>query len=94
MVKGCERRVVYLKNTDSAVFEEAFFVMKDAKIEKPPSSMEMVREANRILSENMTVEGMLCEPLPPSLSMRQICLSFLSGVVFTSGIFILISCLL
>ena len=94
MVKGCERRVVYLKNTDSAVFEEAFFVMKDAKTEKPPSSMEMVREANRILSENMTVEGMLCEPPSSSFSIRQACLSFLFGVVFSSGIFTLVSCLI
>ena len=93
MVKGCERRVVYLKNTDSAVFEEAFFVMKDAKTEKPPSSMEMVREANRILSENMTVEGPFSESPSPSLSIRQICLSFLSGVVFASGIFALLFCL-
>jgi hypothetical protein len=94
MVKGCERRVVYLKNTDSMVFEEAFFVMKDAKTEKPPSSTEMVREANRILSENMTVEGMLREPSSPSLSLKQACLSFLSGVVFSSGIFLLFSCLI
>ena len=93
MVKGCERRVVYLKNTDSTVFEEAFFVMKDAKNEKPPSSIEMVREATRILNENMTVEAMLSEPPSASLSFRQICLSFLSGVVFASGIFALFSCL-
>ncbi len=94
MVKGCERRVVYLKNTDSSVFEEAFFVMKDAKTQKPPSSMEMVREANRILSENMTVEGILCDSPSSSLSIRQACLSFLSGVVFASGIFVLFSCLI
>lgn len=94
MVKGCERRVVYLKNTDSTVFEEAFFVMKDAKNEPPPSSLEMVREANRILNENMTVEGMLCEPPSPSLSIRQAILSFLSGVVLTCGVFALVSCLI
>ena len=34
MVKGCERRVVHLKNTDSALFEEAFFLLKDEKNEK------------------------------------------------------------
>lgn len=94
MVKGCERRVVHLKNTESAVFEEAFFVMKDMKTEKPPSCIEMVREANRILSENTTV-GVSCEkPSLSSLSVRQACLSFLMGVIFASGIFALLSCLI
>ncbi len=94
MVKGCERRVVYLKNTDSTVFEEAFFVMKDAKNEKPPSCLEMVREANRILNENMTVEGTSCEPSRPSLSIWQAGLSFLSGAALASSLFALFFCLL
>ena len=94
MVKGCERRVVYLKNTDSELFEEAFFVMKDAKTAKPPSREAMVREANRILDKNMTVERDFEESVSLSLSVRQACISFLFGTVFASGIFILFSCLI
>ena len=92
MVKGCERRIVYLKNTDSAIFEEAIFVMKDAKREKPPSGFEMVREANRILSENMTVEAKIDEPPFASLSLRPLCLSFLFGAVTASALFALAFC--
>ena len=36
MVKGCEKRVVHLKNTDSEVFEQASFVLKDALNENMP----------------------------------------------------------
>lgn len=91
MVKGCERRVVHLKNTDSTVFEEAFFVMKDAKTENPPSCIEMVREANRILNENMTLEGMLCEPPSPSFALWHACLFFLLGAGFAGSVFTLLS---
>ena len=94
MVKGCEKRVVHLKKTDSEVFEQAFFVLKDAKTEKPPSRLEMVREANRILNENMTLEGIRCEPSEPCLHAWQACLFFLLGVGVAGALFALVFCLI
>ena len=51
MVKGCQRRVLHLKNPESGLFEEAFFFLKTPA---PPcdgasGAREMVDEANRIL---------------------------------------------
>ena len=94
MVKGCERRVVHLKNTDSAMFEEAFFLLKDEKNEKPPSHGMMVREANRIIEKNITRGGVHEEPTPPIFSLRQALIVFLLGTLLGSGIVLLIMTLL
>ncbi len=94
MVKGCERRVVHLKNTDSAMFEEAFFLLKDEKNEKPPSHGMMVREANRIIEENTTRGGVYGEPTPLSFSLRQTVVAFLLGALLGSGVILLITTLL
>jgi len=55
MVKGCQRRVLHLKNPESGLFEEAFFFLKSPP---PPESgaREMVEEANRILLGCRTAE--------------------------------------
>ena len=94
MVKGCERRVVHLKNTDSALFEEAFFLLKDEKNEKPPSQAAMVREANRIIEENITRKGVHEEPAPLMLSQRLAAFFFLLGGLLGSGIVLLVMTLL
>ena len=51
MVRGCQRKVIFLKNTESRIFSEAYFIVDD----KAPSASEgdMIREANRIIEENL-----------------------------------------
>ena len=49
MVKGYQRRVVFLKNTGSEFFDEAYFVVCDA--EHTHSEEDMICEANRIIDE-------------------------------------------
>ena len=49
MLKGIQKNVMVIKLTGSSLFETAFFVLRrDAK---EPKHGEMVREANRIISE-------------------------------------------
>lgn len=51
-MRGYQRRVIFLKNTGSALFDEAYFVMrKDERAEKR-SEADMVAEADRIIEEN------------------------------------------
>ncbi len=52
-MRGYQKKVVYLKNTGSAVFEEAYFVIKGKADEKSKSSVALVEEANRIIDENV-----------------------------------------
>ena len=51
MVRGCQRKVIFLKNTESKIFSEAYFIVDD----KAPDVCEadMIREANRIIEENL-----------------------------------------
>ena len=52
MVRGCQRKVIFVKNTGSEMFDEAlFFVSRDMAKER--SDEDMIKEANRIISEQM-----------------------------------------
>ena len=52
MVRGCQRKVIFVKNTGSEMFDEAlFFVSRD--MAKDRSDEDMIKEANRIISEQM-----------------------------------------
>jgi hypothetical protein len=48
MVKGTQKQVIHLKNPESDLFEEAFFVIKHTP-RTPPTKRTMVEEASRIL---------------------------------------------
>lgn len=50
MVRGCQKKIIYVKNTDSDVFDEAYFILSD-KIPEATEECDMVEEANRILGE-------------------------------------------
>jgi hypothetical protein len=55
VVRGCQKKIVYLKNTESEVFEEAYFVVRDDAL-ADNSECDMVKEANRILDECISLE--------------------------------------
>lgn len=50
-MRGCEKRVIYLKNTGSDLFDEAYFVVSQVGEIASPESCDMVSEANRIIEE-------------------------------------------
>ena len=47
-MRGCEKRMVFLRHADSELFEEAYFVMR-RDIARRPAHRDMVAEAERIL---------------------------------------------
>ncbi|MBQ3183888.1 MAG: hypothetical protein IJB24_07795 [Clostridia bacterium] len=49
--KGCEKRMIMLKNTGSELFEEAYFIINN-KRSSQASTYDMIKEANRIVAEN------------------------------------------
>ena len=49
MIKGVCKNVIFVKLGASEKFESAMFVVRTGKL--PPSRSEMLREANRIISE-------------------------------------------
>ncbi len=51
-MRGYQRRVIFLKNTGSALFDEAYFVMRSYETAGCKSEADMVAEASRIIDEN------------------------------------------
>ena len=55
-MRGYQKRVIYLKNTGSRHFEEAYFILREDIGKKSVSSADMIDEANRIIKENFEKE--------------------------------------
>ena len=54
LLKGVNKRVIIIKNPESEIFEEAYFILKSSAIKgifKQSKDNEMVIEANRIISD-------------------------------------------
>ncbi len=58
MLKGTQKQIIFLKDTKSGIFDEAYFVIKPSGVEGLSRS-DMVEEANRIISSSLISE----EPL-------------------------------
>jgi hypothetical protein len=52
-MRGYQKKVIYLKNMESDLFEEAYFVIKDSLEGSNGSTESLVDEANRIIKENI-----------------------------------------
>ncbi len=49
MVKGCQRKMVCLKQTESEWFEEAYFILREEKQTHPCDEESLLKEADRIV---------------------------------------------
>lgn len=78
-MRGYQRRVIFLKNTGSALFEEAYFVMRSEEMTEGKSEADMVSEAGRIIEENFGKRKRR-RILPKLLTLI---ISFLSGAILT-----------
>lgn len=57
MVRGCQKRIVFLKNTGSKMFDEAYFIVSDDRAPTGIGQEEMLDEAHRIISETAVING-------------------------------------
>lgn len=83
-MRGCEKKVVHLKNTGSALFEEAYFIIKENS--EPCGTdegkdVDLVREASRIIAENTDFEVKRRSPIGISTV-----LIFLSGAFISAAV--------
>ncbi|MBP5209361.1 MAG: hypothetical protein J6125_00725 [Clostridia bacterium] len=56
MLHGCKKTVIHLSETDSEMFDEAYFILRGGAKTPPPAERDMVKEANRLL-ERAKTEG-------------------------------------
>ena len=52
-MKGYQKRVIYLKNTGSEIFDEALFFVRAENNTRQVEYNDMVIEANRIIDESL-----------------------------------------
>ena len=78
MYTGTQKKAIVLKNTQNCIFEEAYFILKDDF--KNIKDSEMVKEANKILKNNI-VGGYFYDSSENNTSKRRYngLLYFLSG---------------
>ncbi len=55
-MRGCEKKVIHLKNTGSPFFDEAIFIVSKEGEEVSVVEGDMVVEANRIIKESLNVK--------------------------------------
>ncbi len=54
MIKGCERRMIKIENTESELFESAYFIIRqNAPLPKKTRREDIMREAARIVGDKM-----------------------------------------
>lgn len=79
MIKGCQKRVLWVKNIESDCFDGAFFIVSDKSTLKTRTEYSMVAEANRIISETpITNYFGIDKADAPRVSLRKIRLKWLS----------------
>ena len=79
MIKGCQKNIIFLKNTGSELFDEAYFVVKPSAPQK--KERDIVLEASRLINGlDDTRRARRTKRLLP----------FLSGLALGAGLMLLI----
>lgn len=84
-MRGSEKKIIYVKDTGSNIFEEAYFVIRrgvDGEDDRPSES-DMVREASRIVAQN----GADYPAARRRRRLRAKILSFLAGAAAATSLF-------
>ena len=55
-MKGCQKKVIFLKNTGSYLFDEAYFIISREGERSPITEESMIVEANRIIESSIDTE--------------------------------------
>lgn len=81
MVKGCQRKIIQIKDTGNALFTEAYFVLSEAADDRRET--DIVAEATRLVAAEAA------EPTARPRGIWQGVFGFLSGVIVCGAAFAL-----
>jgi len=92
VIKGCNKRVIVMKETGNAMIEEAFFILKAEPSGMGVTEGDIIKQANRILEKSRGDEKLFSLARPTQKSSGFSC--FFSGAVIgaliTAGLFLII----
>ena len=54
VMKGCQKKVIFIKNTESRIFDEAYFIISRESEKSYLSEENLVSEANRIIERSLS----------------------------------------
>jgi len=87
--KGCERKIIMIKNTGSSYFDEAYFILKE-NYKKRVSEGDMLSEANRIVNDNIITYPSKPERKARRINIRSFLYGIISGFSLTACIFLIV----
>ncbi len=87
MIKGCQKKIIYLKNTDSCMFDEAYFILGAESTHSCVSERDMVAEAKRI------IEGAALGREEKSMKKKNV-FAFVMGVMAATAFFLVLGMIL
>ena len=85
MIKGCQKKIIMLKNTGSEIFEEAYFILSESADKSNLSQSDMIAEANRIVDMGYR-DAFLQKSIPSGKSAWQRAIFFFIGALFAAGV--------
>ena len=89
VVRGCEKRIYHVKNTESDIFDEAYLVLKRQDKGRSVSPRELEREALRI------VKGTVVQPpAAEKPKKRERLLAYIAGALSSAAAIALVSFIL
>lgn len=88
MVRGCEKRIYHVKNTESEIFDEAYFVLRRSSATKSATPREISLEAMRIV--NSAVPDNAC---PSADAKKEKLRAFIAGAALSAATIGLVSTL-
>ena len=85
-MRGTQRRVIYLKNTGSDMFDEAYFVIKEnaPRTDMPAGENDLIKEADRIINEHIgrkskKIKGNLLKDI--SILLTGFAIAFITAII-------------
>lgn len=87
--KGCERKMIMIKNPGNGYFDEAYFILKEKSTLKQGNGTDMLSEANRIVNENMMMLDRSVKKAPKAKRLYHLCVGIMLGSGLTSVVFLL-----
>ena len=88
MIKGCQKRMIFIKDTGSDLFDEAYFVLKSDIPSQDDFENDIIKTATAIVNQNQFRRKR--KPLKISKSVLLFLLGMLIGALISSFIFLLI----
>lgn len=85
-MKGCQKKVIFLKNTGSYLFDEAYFIISREGERTPVTEESMITEANRIIEDSIDKD---CGYNERSTLSPRVLIPFFVGALVSAAGFIL-----